>query len=364
MTNKMLLSLATVALFAATAKAENASYAAETRVDWIKEGVSAYTGISSDKGTWAGATEQASIVSSKIALDTDQDNPLTFDPTADLPMGGVVSYRVDAVIVPTLYASNPTNYTGTVPFAAIAAVDGESNDYWYGWNGDNEWQQLYGHTPSENGTPVDLTIEFGTDASNDGKRFVRYSINGTPLTTTNVGAVSNLYHSSATTLPSLTKIALAGYGSFGNFSAAGVKTSTTVTIDTSSSALNEMLGVDVTEATPAAIVAALNEVGNNDLPKWQSLALGINPTTNTKPYVAPVQTGGDNAGKLGFQIGNYGAPLVGGSTVQFDVVEYSDVACTVKTGSVDGTSAGSTAYIDAPAANGGVKYYKIKIKFN
>ena len=122
----------TVALFAATAKAENASYAAETRVDWIKEGVSAYTGISSDKGTWAGATEQASIVSSKIALDTDQDNPLTFDPTADLPMGGVVSYRVDAVIVPTLYASNPTNYTGTVPFAAIAAVDGESNDYWYG----------------------------------------------------------------------------------------------------------------------------------------------------------------------------------------------------------------------------------------
>ena len=363
MSNKILLSLAMVGLFAATAKAENASYAAETRVDWIKEGVSAYTGISSGNGTWAGATEQASIVSNKIALDTDQDNPLTFDPTAGLPTGGVVSYRVDAVMVPTLYASNPTNYTGTVPFAAIAAVDA-ATDYWYGWNGDNGWQQLYGSVPVD-GTPVDLTIEFGTDTSNAGKRFVRYSINGTPLTTTNGGAVSNLYHSSETTLPSLTKIALAGYGSFGNFSAAGVKTSTTVTIDTSSDLLDEMLDIPVSTSTPAQIVAALNEVGSNDLPKWQSLALGINPKTTTRPYVAPVQTGGDNAGKLGFQIGNYGTPLVGGSTVKFDVVEYSDAACTTPTTrGVDNTSAGSTAYIDAPAANGGVKYYKIKIKFN
>lgn len=347
-------------LLAATAKAENASYAAETRVDWIKEGVSAYTVISSDNGTWAGATEQASIVSSKIALDTDQDNPLTFDPEAELPTG-VVSYRVDAVMVPTLYASNPTNYTGTVPFAAIAAVDAET-DYWYGWDGEDGWQMLYGHTPVE-GTAVDLTIEFGTDTS-VGKRFVRYSINGTPLTTTDGGAVSNLYHSSETSLPFLTKIALAGYGSFGNFSAAGVKTSTTVTIDTSSAALDDMLGITVSESTPAQIVAALNEVGKNDLPKWQSLALGINPTTTTRPYVAPVQTGGDKAEKLGFQIGNYGTPLVGGSKVQFDVVEYSDAACTTPTARrVDNTDAGSTAYIEAPAANGGVKYYKIKIKF-
>ena len=363
MSNKFLFSLAMTGLLVATAGADGTSYTAETREAWIDETVSSYESVTSANGTWAGATEQASIVSSKIALDTDQDNPLTFDPTANLPTVGVVSYRVDAVIVPTLYASNPTNYTGTVPFAAIAAVDAET-DYWYGWNGDNGWQRLYGPVPVD-GTPVDLTIEFGTDTSNEEKRFVRYSINGTPLTTTDGGAVSNLYHSSETTLPSLTKIALAGYGSFGNFSAAGVKTSTTVTIDTSSNVLDDMLGISVSESTPAQIVAALNEVGSNDLPKWQSLALGINPTTTTRPYVAPVQTGGDNAGKLGFQIGNYGTPLVGGSTVQFDVVEYSDAACTTPTEiRVDNTNAGSTAYIDAPAANGGVKYYKIKIKFN
>ena len=115
-------------------------------------------------------------------------------------------------------------------------------------------------------------------------------------------------------------------------------------------------------AAGQTVAQALNSEGANGLPQWQSLALGINPSTATaKPYTAPVQT---SDGNLGFAIGNYGTPSVN-ATVKVDVYKCATVDGTYTRATTDetqGTSSnGYTATVEPESS--GVRYYKIKITF-
>ena len=346
MATKTLLSLATVSLLAFAAKADT-QYTVETTNSWFS--VKAADPLTSN---WSGATPTSE--NDLINVDTEAGSPALYTAPTTAPRAS--RYRVTGNMTVTLNAGVPANtvFGGNSPKAALVAVAGSPNK-WYGWDGDS-WEDLSSedpslgiNTPPVEGDPYNVAIEFFVE---DSHLKIKYIVGDESCT---------VQHSILTTLlPStLTQVGLAGYGSFGDFGALGFD-SVEVTIDAGKeAAVKAALGIDEgDEITPAA----LNEVGKNGLTKWQSLVLGIGPNATTKPYTAPVQTAEGN--KLGFAIGNYGTPLVDGN-VTFDVYECDaqGVISKEKETPVGSANAGLTAEVTAPPANDGVKYYKIKIKF-
>lgn len=252
-------------------------------------------------------------------------------------------YRVTGKMTVTLNAGVPAAYTvDNHPKAALVAVAGSPNNKWYGWNG-SAWVELTGITAPEEGTSYNVAIEFFVETSNETSQLkIKYI----------VGNESQTVTTSESALPALTKVGLAGYGSFGDFGALGFD-SFTVTVTLTDDQMTAM-GIEGGEITPAA----LNKVGANGLTKWESIVLGL-PDQNTKPYTAPVQT---NNGKLGFTIGNVDTTKysASGASVTFDVYECDAQGVISNETPVGTANAGSTAEVTAPS---GVKYYKIKIKF-
>jgi hypothetical protein len=348
MTTKTLLSLATVSLLALTAQAT--TYSVDERTVWFDENIaSAEETLDPEDGDYSATPTYAvegDTDNRYISLDTAANSPLLFTPSGALPTGAS-TYLFEVTIKSlTLCASTPT-VSGT-PVASIAAVAGTPSNKWYGWDG-NSWEDLssgIATAPAE-GRSYNIAIELYLDGSNENKLTIKYTVGSESKT---------LVHSSEEdSLPSLTKVGFAGYSQFQNFSGSGVKSTFSVTTTKTEDQL-KAAGLDV--AAGQTVAQALNSTGSNGLPQWQSLALGISPSTTTKPYTAPVQT---NNGTLGFTIGNYGTPSVNGN-VTFDVYECN--AQGVISGSRVGyANAGSTAEVTAPTANAGVKYYKIKIKF-
>ena len=339
MTTKTLLSLATVSLLAFAAKADDpARYTVETTNSWFSV-TAASVPLNATNWGEVKPTRPASVLN----VDTTAAAPVTYDPTEIIPATST-RYRVKGNMTVTLNAGVPANnvFGETLPKAAIVAVAGSPNK-WYAWHltsaSAGEWVEMTGHTPAENETYA-VTIELtGTTVS--------YKVAEYQLSTA----------SSSTTLDtiggtSLSKVGLAGYGSFGDFGALGFD-SFEVTATLTAEEMDAM-GID------AINTAALNEVGPNGLTKWESIVLGL-PNQSTKPYTAPVQT---NNGQLGFTIGNVDTSKysASGASVSFDVYEYDIGEQSLGT-KVTATpvAAGSTALVDAPAANAGVKYYKIKI---
>ena len=309
MTNKVLLSLATVALFAVTAQAD---YSFESTSNLFNE-------------------------SENIAVDRAISDPrLETIELAAIANLNPTSVRITGAITNLiLNAAAPAAYTGTLPQASITAVDAEP-DYWYGWHCTSEggeWVALTGL-----GTPVEsndylVNIEF-----KDG--YVRYGIGAEPTWASNG---SDGWITNAMNFASITKVGFAGYGTFTNYCGMAVKT---VTIEAGA------LPSGVTE-----VQAASNETLGNGLTVSQTVLLGLDSAT-TKPFTAPVQTGDGN---LGFTIGNVVRENVKGY-VTYTVEEYSTAECTGEPSNRSlETDAGDTATITAPDT---VKYYKIKIKFN
>lgn len=308
MTNKVLLSLATVALFAATAQAD--SYSFESTNSWLN-------------------------ISDDIVVDSAINNPT--QRTISLGDLNPTSVRITGAITNLiLNAAAPAAYTGTLPQASITAVDAEP-DYWYGWHCTSEggeWVALTDLDAPAEGNDYLVNIEF-----KDG--YVRYGIGAEPTWASNG---SDGWITNAMNFASITKVGFAGYGTFTNYCGMAVKTVTVTAADLPNN------------VSPAQ--AASNATLDNGLTVSQTVLLGLN-SASTKPFTAPVQT--TESGKLGFTIGNVVSENVKGY-VTYTVEEYSDAACNSPTGNKsDETAAGDQATMNA--VSDGVRYYKIKIKF-
>lgn len=308
MPNKVLLSLATVALFAATAKAD--SYSFESTNSWLN-------------------------VSEDIVVDSAINNPTQ----RIISLGDLnpTSVRITGAMTNLICnASAPANTVFSdrekgLPQASITAT----TEGWYGWHctgaSAGEWVALTGlAAPAESGDYL-VNIEF-----KDG--YVRYGIGAEPTW------ASNDWITNAMNFASITKVGFAGYGTFTNYCGMAVKTVTVTAAD---------LPKDVSAAQ-----AETNATLDNGLTVSQTVLLGLN-SASTKPFTAPVQT--TESGKLGFTIGNVVSENVKGY-VTYKVEEYSDAACERPTGNKSNeTAAGDQAEMNA--VSDGVRYYKIKIKF-
>jgi len=332
MNSKIMLSLATIALFVATAQA---TYTVETTNHWFSVDASE-ANLSATE--WIKPSGCEATVNTTINVDTAIGNPLTYTNTV---LSGCSKYRITGTLTNvTRNATVPTqaDFGEKLPVASLVAVAADNK--WYGWHltnaVDGAWVQLDGDGPTADGTEASFTIK----------------VTGANVIYTVGSASGTLTNAKGTSLSGA--FGLAGYGSFGDFGAVGFEEfELTVSSD-------NLVAAGISTNNEAAILAGLNADGANRLPRWQSLVLGLDPTdASAVPYIAPVQTANN---KLGFTIGNVNTSKYGvtGANVKFDVFEYSNAAATEGASHVvTNQVAGATAEVTAPTA---VKYYKIKIK--
>ena len=340
MTNKVLLSLATVALFAATAQADEPRYVVETTNSWF-----AVDASENDLTTnWSGAerTKETTFIKVDTPVATPAKYATGVAPSATrLRVKGHIENLVCSASAPTVFPAD------SMPQAAITAT----NNVWFAWHCTNDtagaWVEMSGSTPVEN-ADYDVTIEFKENQ-------LRYGVGSSWLTAALI-TDGNGWMSSATNYTKVAAVGLAGYGTFGDFSGLSFEEFDVVVDASAFSAMD----ITTDGKTPAQISAALNEKGTNGLTKWESIVLGLK-SASTKPYTAPVQTSGNT---LGFTIGNVDTSKYGatGATVTFDVVECNSDGSdeqTIEEATANNVAAGGTATVTAPS---GVKYYKIKVK--
>jgi len=329
MTNKVLLSLATVALFAATA---NADYTVETTTNWFSV-VAADVSLTDNWGTVKPTREDAATV---IDVDTSAAAPAKYTPPAETKPSAT-RYRVTGNMTVTLNAAVPGGdvFGETLPKAALVAVDDSGTGKWYAWHltdaNHGAWVEMSGDTPVE-GNTYSVVIEFTSTT-------VSYKVGGVQLLTANDPSATL----STVGGQSIASVGLAGYGSFGNFSAIGYEE---FEVTVSSGDLTKY-GID----GEGNVAAQLDEPGANGYPKWQSIVLGLKDSAS-QPYLVPVQN--TDTGKLSIALGGV-APQTG------YIVDYA-----VEEVATPNTAMSSSPTYDSPTSvdlnAGAVKYYKIKIK--
>ena len=361
MSTKTLLSLATIALFAATAKATEVSYG-DTTKDWFNVDASAVTEEAISGSEWEAPSAGSVDVGTTIDVDTAATDPLKYALPGDKL--SATSIRIDGTIASlTRNATTPGNdvFSTTVPQAAIVASDADGK--WHLWHciGDSagEWVTTTATAPADAATDVHVAIEF----TNENK--VRYgTVSGGTTTwlTDNESTNPNGWLSNAKNYANIASVGLAGYGSFGDFGGLVVKT---ITIDLEDTELKKVIESfpSLTDAD-AEKADTVNET--NHLTPKQSVLLGLS-SESEKPYATPVQV--SSGDKLGFKFGNVNLTKYGTNAyVTFDVYEYG--SATDAANNANGTkktdkpvSADSQAEIAVPEGTG-VKYYKVKINFN
>lgn len=354
MSNKFLFSLAMTGLLVATAGAE--SYTSESSTNWVTVSAASAVIPNVTDSTWAiPSSGTASRTGSYIDTDTEPGDPLKYLLSNVSALGGTTIRITGQIHDIVLHASAPAPYSGaTLPQAAIGATASA----WYAWHctgtdpATGTWVQMTGTAPAENDNPV-VTIEFK-------QGYVRYGVGATPtwLThTENAVTDENGWMSNAKTFTAMNAIGLAGCGHFGDINGFAVKT---ITIDTGDTALAAAISNDKFSIVEESDLDEKAEGAT--LTRRQAIILGMDSEI-TKPFVAPVQTGGDNSDKLGFKIGNtnVGKYGVDAAYTTFEVYECStpNDAGTLKASA----GAADTAYVPTPSVGDGVKYYKIKIKF-
>ena len=339
MTNKVLLSLATVALFAATAKADETAYVVETTNSWFA--VDASENDLTTNWSGAGITNETDLIKVDTPVATPAKYATGVAPSATrLRVKGHIENLVCSASAPTVFPAD------SMPQAAITAT----NNVWFAWHCTSDtagaWVEMSGSIPVENGD-YDVTIEFKENG-------LRYGVDSSWLTAESV-TDANGWMLSVTNYTKVAAVGLAGYGTFGDFSGLSFEEFEVVVDNSAFSAM----GIDTDGKTSAEISAALNENGTNGLTKWESAVLGLEDSS-TKPYTAPVQTSGNT---LGFTIGNAEIGKYGdtGATVAFDVYECS--ADGTVSGSSKATGNADNGYTATVTPdNSAVKYYKIKVK--
>lgn len=332
MSNKVLFSLATVALFAATAKADTEdTYEVVSTNVWFTAGDSAdenWTQPNSGITNWVGRT---------VLVDTAATDPLIYTPTAASATAD--GYRVKANVKFTRCESAPTVVPTNSMSAALGALAVTTNN-WYGVDGD-EWVPLYGlAVPVNDETLYNVTIDFKT---NGVQNLVRYTVGTTVLENSSGTAWLTRGRDDAV----VTKVGIAGYGELASLSG---DTVSYFDIDLTADQL-AAAGIE----TPVT-ADKLGAIGANGLPKWQSFVLGLDPTVATsKPYIAPIQN--NSASEVTFALGGV-APMTGYK------VEYAIKEVSLPTSEVAGelTYNNANATVNVAPGDSAVKYYKIKIK--
>ena len=103
--------------------------------------------------------------------------------------------------------------------------------------------------------------------------------------------------------------------------------------------------------------------GGNDMKYWQSYVLGLDPKDPaSKPIVQPVQDASSD--KVSFALGNVDPAANSGVGVQYRVGEYEAPGSETPIAGKEGefVNAGENATADLPGS--GAKYYKLEVKFN
>lgn len=334
MANKTLLSLATIAFFATTAGAyevESTNYWFTAAMDVNGEGWGKPSGVATN------------IIAGGIAVDTAADDPLIYSQTTSAD-----GYRVKGTFKLYANGSAPVSvhlYDSKAPLGALTAYNGK----WYGVD-NNAWVEICNAdavTPAD-GNIYDVTIDFKT---NGVSHYVRYSVRsegiGSYQVLTNSSNASGWFVRGRN--DNVAKVGFAGYGELSSLSA------DTVSYFEITATTEQLAAAGITGAVTEAV---LNENGDNGLPKWQSLVLGLKANdSSSKPFVAPVQTA--DSDMIGFTIGNVTSASKFGATVKFDVIELATPTATTGDVKASNVDAGTTASFEPSA---GVKYYKIKIK--
>ena len=343
------------AIYSDVVNIEQTEHSVASDSDWFEENIDAQYTRPQTLG--ASYSEPITIEDGALKVDRAINDPLFYTPPSY--MGNVENCRIETVIK-ALYVHASTNSLPVeaeewgsegAPCASIAAAvnDGATATNWYGWTG-MAWTNLVGNAVE--GNTYTNAIEFTLD---DGDRKASYYVNGDKQGET-VSCMKNGVAIKG--LPLGTKLGFAGYGEFQSFLGKGVSKLVVSTIKTQDQLVE--LGLDKDEGE--TVTQALMRKGANDLPQWQSLVLGLNPSERTsRPFVAPVQNG--DADKLSFTLGNYVENNnLQGVNATFHVYEVNSDGEEVD-GSVfsDETSLGGTATIDANFSE--VKYFKIKITF-
>ena len=352
MSNKILLSLAMVGLFAATAKVE--AYEVVATNAWF---TASLPQSATPEAPWTKSEGcELNVGNDAVTFDTTMNAPLYWSETAKTADGYCVKSRVKVVLNATAPSECPTAISesvvkGSLIPTAVVFADPSQTSSWYGLTGAGTWTQLSGCAPLE-GNIYDLMIEFKTNATHNCVRYSAKLSSASSYTVLGAGWYERSTKDSGQYNP--TKFGFSGSGELAALSADTMSYfELTVTAE-------DLTAKGISSDNAASILADLNGKGANGLPRWESLVLGLDPTRETeKPYTAPVQTANGN---IGFTIGNVntGRYIASGATVSFEVEEYSDAACTVRTDkSPVSANAGSTAEVAAP---GSVMYYKIKIK--
>ena len=345
MSNKFLFSLAMTGLLVATAGADETTEVVATNV-WFNATVPT-TVEAANLSPWTTTEGCLVSISEGVAVDTEASKPLYYTCASQTADGYRIKARVKFTVNASVPSALPTINSNTARAGIMAAITSPGVTNWYGITGSPAaWNVLDGHTPVD-GTDYDITVEFKTNAT---VNLVRYSIGNTVVSAT--GANKGWSQLGSKFNPTL--FALAGCGTLKSLSADTMSYfELTVTAE-------DLTAKGISSENATSILADLNGKGANGLPRWESLVLGLDPTSETaKPYTAPVQTANGN---IGFTIGNVNTDryITSDATVSFEVEEYSDAACTERTATSSvSANAGSTAEVAAPDS---VKYYKIKIK--
>ena len=347
MSTKTLLSLATIAFFAATAKADSIS-AGESSDSWFA--VDASEANISGSG-WTGPVSGFVEVSTTIDVDTAATDPLKYA----LPGNklSATSIRIDGTIASlTRNATTPGDdvFSTTVPQAAMIASDDDG--MWHLWHCTDadaeagEWVTSTATAPADAATDVHVAIEFKSG-------YVRYGTvsGGTTTWLTDDAENPAGWLSNAKNYSNIARVGLAGYGSFGDFGGLVVKA---ITIDTSK------VPTDTYGAIDGETNLSSYKKAGDKLTIGQALILGMaNPSDD--PIPAPVQT---DDGDLGFTISNANVGAYGDSSyATLEVYEVDAPNADISEASPTATgTVGNTVKI--PAKSSGVKYYKTKIIFH
>ena len=353
MNSKVMLSLAMVALFSATASAYEG---VETKHWFSATSGGSWNTMSSGLATWS-----EDVLEVDTAIDDQYVYSASEAPTAD---GYRVTANVTFVRSATAMTGSAPTLSSNAPLAALAATD----ESWYGV-ADGLWEPLSGLTPPSNDTTsYSVVFDFKT---NGVTKVVRYTVNGTVLTNS-TGASE---FTCARQPDKVAKVAVAGYGTFENIEG--------VTASYINIAVADITGFDpddpgegdevaAKQATYTALTKAgwtsgsgktpeqfLASTGANGKSNWVNYALGLDSTdADAQPFAAPVQT--SDANNLTFSLGgvDFDSITASGATVTF-TVESADTPNPVTWTPGETKAANQTATAAVPTE--GVKYYRIKV---
>lgn len=338
MSTKTLLSLATIAFFAATAKAD---------------GVSTVISTTESTSDWF-------TISTPINADTAPENPVKqlLAGIANASTNGASRIEITGQLTSlVLNAGAPSGYTSEYPQAAIVGVD-DTNDRWYAWRrtgaSAGSWVEMTGTAGGDYPTPEEghaygIIIEFNTTS-------VRYGVvvesNPVVWLTANDVTDSSGWMTKAGSLYDIAAVALAGYGTMSASNGFAIKT---VTIDTDKIAEASSAYDDVTAGNLDEKVS-----DSAKLTRRQAILLGL-PSPLDNPVPAPVQTGDDF---LGFTISNADLDKYGTDAyVTLEVYEVEDPSDDISAGTLKGSGSADGTVKVSPEKSG-VRYYKTKIIFH